>query len=352
MIDKHLILAKDSARLALERLNDLGEEKNLTIFVANSEKKILGSVTDGDIRRGLLRGLGLEDTVDRFMNGEFHALSEDEIDLKRLGEIRNQGIKLIPILNSDGVLVDYFNARRQTSILPIEAVIMAGGRGHRLRPLTDSVPKPLLKVGDRAIIDLIILRLKKFGVKKIHLMLHYRSDQIIEHVKRFHGDNEVRFSFHVEERPMGTFSALEKIQNISSNDILLMNSDLLTNVDFEKFYLSFKESSSFCAVATKEYGVDVPYAILNCDSNVVKSLEEKPKVKFKVNAGIYLFKTEVLRDKRLFEQELNAAEVLEYLINKGDTVTHYNIPDYWLDIGRHDDYEKANRDVDIINFEL
>jgi len=335
-LQDHLIRPDITVRAALERLNTLGGK--VTLFIVDEEQHLLGSVTDGDIRRNLLKDIELRDLVTKVMNDSPRSFMSGKIPNEAVREFRSKGIALVPVVNEENIVHELIDLTHLRPSLPIDAVLMAGGRGDRLRPLTDEVPKPLLKVGDKPIIEHTLDHLADHGVDRVHVSVNYKKEMIKEHLQKgAHGD---KISFLEEDTPLGTAGSLSLIEEGKNEVILLMNSDLLTDLDIEDLYDTFLESDADMAVATSVHEVHIPYAVLDLEDNIVKSLHEKPVKSFPCNAGIYLIKRILL--ERIPKGEFyNATDLLEDVLNSGGKVIAYPINGYWMDIGQHDDLKKA-----------
>ncbi len=275
------------------------------------------------------------------MNDSPHSFKSGNIPNEELRDFRAKGIALVPIINEENIVQELIDLTHLRPSLPLDAVLMAGGRGDRLRPLTDEVPKPLLKVGEKPIIEHTLDHLAEYGVDRVHVSVNYKKDMIKKHLqKSVHGD---KISFLEEDTPLGTAGSLSLIEESENEAILLMNSDLLTDLDIEDLYNKFMESNAEMAVATSEYEVQVPYAVLHLEGAEVQSFHEKPVMKFPCNAGIYIIKRSLL--ERIPKGKIyNATDLLEDVLNSGGKVIAYPINGYWMDIGQHDDLKKA-RDV-------
>ena len=343
--EKHLILDDATVFEALAKLDFLAADAIL--FVIDSERKLLGSLTDGDVRRGLLKGFKTDQSVKDFIQKNPKFISKTNYSLEDIIKFRNGNFKIIPILDDFGKVINVINFRLFKSYLPVDAVIMAGGRGERLKPLTDSIPKPMLKVGDKPIIEHNIDRLINFGIDDFWISIRYLGDQISDYL----GDGKVKgveINYLNEDFPLGTIGAVGKIQDFKHNIVLVTNSDILTNINYEDFYLSFVNSGADLSVVTIPYDVSIPYAVLETDNEFVVSFKEKPTYTYFSNGGIYLIKKEILRlipeDSRF-----DATELMEEIINKGGKVHSYPLHGYWLDIGKHEDFKKAETDIKHIN---
>jgi len=231
-----------------------------------------------------------------------------------------------------------FNLKQKKSVLPIDAVLMAGGKGERLRPLTEKTPKPLLKIGKKAIIDYNIDNLINYGVENIHVTTNYLAEQIEEHFK----DERQRIKVNCfrEKEFLGTIASVKLIPNIQNDEILVMNSDLFTNIDFEDFYRHFLEKDADMSAAAIPYSINVPYGIFELEGRNIQGIKEKPTYNYYANAGIYLIKKtllDLIPDGAYFD----ATDFMDLLISKGKTVVRYPLIGYWIDIGKQEDYRKA-----------
>ena len=318
------------------------------LTVLDQQEKVVGVLTDGDIRRGFIKGYQLDDTVSCFLNREFYYLVEDNIDLKKFGEYRTRRLRAVPLLSKERKLLRIYDFTTTKSILPVDAVIMAGGLGSRLRPLTNDTPKPLLKIGGKEIIAYNFDRLHQYGIENQHITVKYLAEQIEEFCNNYPSD--INFSLVYEKEYMGTAGALSLIDDFKNDTILLMNSDLLTNIDYEDFYRSFIEKDADIMVASIPYDVSLPYAIFDTHEREVLSFKEKPNFTYYANAGLYLIKKEVLE---LIPKEtlFNATDLLDKVIANDKKLIHYPIRGYWLDIGKHKDFDKAMRDIAHINWD-
>lgn len=342
----HLILSGSTIKQALFKLNELSQDAIL--FVVDSENKLLGSLTDGDVRRGLLNDFSIENRIDQIIQKQFRYIRKGDNDIKKIIEYREANFRIIPILDNNDVVVNVINFRNIKSYLPIDAVIMAGGRGQRLQPLTDEIPKPLLKVGEKPIIEYNIDRLTKFGIDDFWISLKYLGEQIEKHLGSGEKKN-IHIDYVWESEPLGTIGAVSLINNFTHDYVLVTNSDLLTNIDYEHFFLDFIKQNADLAVLTIPYQVNIPYAVLETQDNIIMSFKEKPKYTYYSNGGVYLMKKNILNyiPKNAF---YNSTDLMQELINLKYKVISYPFLGYWLDIGKHDDFEKAQRDIKNFKF--
>jgi len=339
--EKYLISVNSSIKEALQKLNLL--TLNLTLFVVDEKHTVVGTITDGDIRRGLIKGIDINTGVHQIMNKNFHFINKYNYTISHIDEIRKLGINLIPVVDDHKKLLRLVDLSENISLLPLDAVIMAGGEGRRLRPLTDNIPKPLLIIGIKPIIEHNIDRLVNYGIENIHISINYLGHMIQEHCKDG-SDKNIKLHYINEDKALGTIGAISKINNLQHKDILIMNSDLLTNIDFEDFYKEFIAKNADMAIASIPYTVSIPYAVLETKGEDVLSFKEKPSYTYYSSAGIYLIKSETigLIPKDEF---YNATDLIEKLLSMNKKVIYYPLLGYWLDIGKHADFEKAQEDI-------
>lgn len=342
----HLILKGSTVRQSLEVLDVLAADSIL--FVVDLDGKLIGSLTDGDVRRGLLNGYNVTNLIDDIIQYNPRYIKKNENDIQKLINFRDELFRIIPVVDENMRVVNVINFRHVKSYLPIDAVIMAGGRGERLRPLTDKIPKPLLKIGNIPIIEHNINRLASFGIDDLWLSVNYLGKQIEQYIGNGNSKN-LKVEYIWESDPLGTIGALSKVTNFEHDFILVMNSDLLTTIDFENFFLDFLKKEADFSVLSIPYKVNIPYAVLDIRDGKIESLTEKPTYTYYSNGGIYLMKKEVIKHipKNSY---FNSTDLIETLIDKKYKVVYYPFSGYWLDIGKHEDYERAQKDLKNIKF--
>jgi len=342
----NLIGQHESIKAALQLLNERPD--HLTLFVIDDEERLVGTLTDGDIRRGLLDGVTIETEIKAIMFRHFRKLIHNQYSLEKLNEIRSLRIRLIPIVDESGKIVRVVDLAKKKSLLPIDAVIMAGGKGSRLLPLTKDTPKPLLKIGDKPIIEYNIDRLLQFGINNITITIKYLGQQIANYFKDGK-EKGATIKYFEETEALGTIGAIKQISDFTQDYILVMNSDLLTNIDLEKMFAELLSKSGEIIVATSPYEVKIPYGVIETEGETVKSLKEKPTYTYQSNAGIYIFKKsciDVIPEGVFY----NATDLLAKLLEQDEKVLYYPILEYWLDIGKPADFEKAQKDIKHISF--
>ena len=338
---KDHLISKDITLLeALSRICDLAPEP-LVLFVIDEEKRMVGTLTDGDSRRALIAGASVSDKVEKIMHRDFNYMRVEDIDdVKEIKRQRDMKMRLVPVLDAEKHIVEIINLEKYNSRLPFDAVLMAGGKGERLRPLTLETPKPLLKVGDKCIIDHNIDRLISYGVKHISVTVNYLKEQIEEHFAEPRG--EVKVQTVREPKFLGTIGSIKFVENFYNDTVLVMNSDLFTNINYEDFYLHFKEHDADMSVAAVPYSVQVPYGIFKIeDRRNITGLVEKPTYDYYANAGIYLIKKSALN---LIPEDtfFNATDLIEALIAQNRKVIRFPLNGTWIDIGNPQEYKRAN----------
>jgi len=333
----HIIDSSSTLRDGLIAINKITDEM-LCLFVTDDSKRLVGTVTDGDIRRALIGGVGLNDNITLSMNKDFVKIELDNVSPFDIKAYRKKGIKLLPCTDKNGAICNVYNLVTKQTILPVDAVLMAGGKGERLRPLTDNVPKPLLKVGDKPIIDYNIDRLLKFGIEHIHVTVNYLAEQIESHFSEERDGilvNCVR-----EPEYLGTIGAVKYIRNFHHDTVLVMNSDLFTNIDLEEFYEQFTANQADMCIAVVPYSVAVPFGIFELDGNSILGLQEKPTYNYYANGGIYLIKRKLFNlipDGTFF----NVTDLIELLIEGNYKVIRFPLLGYWIDVGKPEEFRKV-----------
>ena len=335
---KHII-SKDKTLLeALSQINDIAPDP-LVLFVVDEENRMVGTLTDGDSRRALIAGASVNDKAEKIMHRNFNCMRiDDSCNVQEIRRQKEMKMKLVPILDEERHIVDIINLEKYKTRLPVDAVLMAGGKGERLRPLTEKTPKPLLPVGDKAIIDHNVDRLISYGVKHISVTVNYLSEQIEEHYREPH--NGIQVQTVREPKFLGTIGSIKFVPKFFNDTVLLMNSDVFTNIDYEDFFLHFQQNDAEMSVAAIPYNVSIPYGVLDLDGRNIRGLLEKPKYNYYANAGIYLFKRRAL-DEIPNDTFFNATDLIEKLISKGKKVIRYPLNGTWIDIGNPQEYQKA-----------
>ena len=335
----HSINQNISLLEALAKINSLAPEP-LVLFVLDENERMVGTLTDGDSRRALINGASVDEKVEIIMHRNFSYMKFEDIDdVKEIKRQKDLKMKFVPVLDKDMHIVDIINLEKYSTRLPVDAVLMAGGKGERLRPLTEKTPKPLLPVGNKAIIDHNIDRLIGYGVKHINVTVNYLGEQLEEHFKEPKG--EILVQTVREPKYLGTIGSIRFVKDFFNDTILVMNSDLFTNINYEDFFLHFKEHNAEMSVAAVPYSVSVPYGIFDLNGRDIRGLIEKPTYNYYANAGIYLIKRSALNEIPN-DSFFNATDLIEKLISEGKKVIRFPLNGTWIDIGNPQEYQKAN----------
>ena len=315
-------------------------------LVLDENKKLLGTISDGDIRRALLSNISLDDTIENvyFKKPTVANINDSKEEIINLCKIKK--IHQIPIVDNDNVIVglEVLDELIGTSVKQNKAVLMVGGLGMRLRPLTDVTPKPMLHVGGKPILQTIVEKFVSYGFVEIIMCVGYRSNVIQD----FFEDGS-KFGANIkyihEEQRLGTAGALSLLTNEQkpNEPFFVMNGDLLTNVNFEyllDFHLSNHAKATMCV---REYDFQVPYGVVNIEDGRIKTIDEKPTHKFFVNAGIYILNPQcidIIPGNKFYDMP----SLFENMIEHNDKVISFPVYEYWLDIGKIEEYTKANQE--------
>ena len=313
-------------------------------LIVDENNKLLGTLTDGDIRRGLIKGLGLNSSIETiiFKSPTVVNLNSTKEEILQLALIKK--LHQIPVVDDDGKVIgiQQIDELLKPKIKTNKVVLMVGGLGTRLRPLTENTPKPMLKVGNKPILQTIVEKFAQYGYTNIIMCVNYKSDIIQDYFgdgKQFGVDIEYIF----EEQRMGTAGALSLLPKKPNEPFFVMNGDLLTNVNFEHLHDYHLENSSIATMCVREYDFQVPYGVVKVDDNKILSIEEKPIHKFFISAGIYMLSSESL-DYIPQNEFYDMPTLFEKLINKSKNTISFPLREYWLDIGRIEEYKKANEE--------
>lgn len=310
-------------------------------LVVDENDRLLGTVTDGDIRRALLRGASLDTTVTEVVNKDFTAAQ----DSKGLGSarelMRQRKLNQIPLLDHAGRVVDlvHVDGRSGPDRRDTRVILMAGGLGTRLRPLTETIPKPMLEIGGRPILERIIQRLTESGFHDFTIALNYRGEMIRDHF----GDGtafDARIDYVEEAKRMGTAGALSLLTTRPAAPFIVMNGDLLTDMSFGALMAFHEESGAAATMCARDFPMQVPYGVLEVEGTMLQRIVEKPTYSYFVNAGIYVLAPETL-DHVYPGDFLDMPTLFERVIAAGGQAAVFPIREAWTDIGRHEDLQQA-----------
>jgi dTDP-glucose pyrophosphorylase/CBS domain-containing protein len=348
----------DSEKSMFEAVSLMNGNRLGVVLVIDGNRRLIGVVSDGDVRRKMLEDLHLNMSVASLLESKSGSDYERPITglggqpyAKYLEIMQRHSTFFLPLLDGEERvigLVTMEDILAHEDILgadsiPVQAVVMAGGKGMRLRPLTDNIPKPMLNVGNRPLLERIIEQLRDSGIRQVNIATHYKPEKIIEHF----GDGSnfgVDLNYVSEDEPLGTAGALGLMDKFSE-PVLVMNGDILTGIDFHALVAYHEANQADMTVAVRKYDFQVPYGVVECEGSDIRSLSEKPVLNFFVNAGIYLLQPTV-SDFIVSGEYLDMNELIEKLIADGRKVVSFPIIEYWLDIGQIDDYERAQKYIE------
>lgn len=336
--------------VSLQQAIEVLDKGGLRVVLVVDENDVLkGTLTDGDVRRALLKHLSLEIPVIQVMNAQPKVAQKGWRDRQILSTMQKHQVLQLPIVDLDNRVVglanlhDLLDQHRYDN--PV--FLMAGGFGTRLRPLTNSCPKPMLKVGDKPILEKILLSFVEAGFYRFYISTHYMPEVI----KEYFGTGEkwgVQIQYTHEEKPLGTGGALGLLPHDEIDlPLFVMNGDLLTSLNIHSFLEFHQSQNSVATMCVREYEHQIPYGVVTSEGTAVKAMVEKPVQKFFINAGIYLLDPELVKSVKQ-DQVIDMPTLLEQQIEHSKLVSMFPIHEYWLDIGRMDDFYKAQQEVEIL----
>jgi dTDP-glucose pyrophosphorylase len=350
-LDEFLVTFDVSIRVAMEHID---RNAKGIVLVVDDTRHLQATITDGDIRRAILAGIDLDAPIRILLrwrsqqDGLVHRPITASIDTpeSELLELMNtHTIRQIPLLSAEGQVeaIAFLDDLIKEYEQPIQAVVMAGGFGKRLRPLTEALPKPMLPIGDQPLLELTIQRLRESGIQQVNVTTHYLPEKITE----YFGDGSdfgVELNYVTEDRPLGTAGSLGLVTP-SQEPLLVINGDILTGVDFQAMLAHHQEHQADLTVGTRQYEYQVPYGVIDCEGYRVQGVREKPILRFWFNAGIYLLEPSVRDYIPTGGQRFDMTDLIEALIADQRKVISFPITEYWQDIGHPEDYRKAQEDV-------
>ena len=320
-------------------------------LAVDPDRQLIATITDGDIRRAILQRTPLETTVGAFLDGRGERPSPivATADMERAQIVcimTDQRVRHVPIVDDKGHVIGIFLQDQITRDIgertPIEAVVMAGGLGTRMRPLTENTPKPMLPVAGKPLLERMISRLKLSGFDQVNITTNYLKDKIVSHF----GDGSehgIALGYLDEDQPMGTAGSL-RLMTRPKGPILVINGDVLTDLDFKVMYDFHQDHSSLVTVGVHEYSMVVPYGVMEVENGNVRSIVEKPRQTYFINAGIYILDPAAI-DRIPEAGRYDMTDLLRDVIASGENVASFPIREYWLDIGQHEDYKQAEDDL-------
>lgn len=324
--------------------------KGIALLV-DTERRLLGTITDGDIRRAILAGVDLNGSATRLLAQRNAALYPKPVTAlagtpaeELLRRMTSRQVRQIPLVDANGRVADLVLLSELVKDVepPMRAIVMAGGYGKRLQRLTKEMPKPMLPVGDRPLLERLIEQLREVGITRVNLVTHYKADVIAKHF----GDGSnfgVTIQYVEEDQPLGTAGGLSRVE-VSHEPLLIVNGDILTSVDFRAMLHFHREHAGDMTVAVQAQDLQVPYGVIETDGVLVTGVTEKPVVRCWINAGIYLLNPEMCRYVPANES-FDMPDLIRRLMAEGKRVVSFPIREYWKDIGHPEAYEQAKGDV-------
>jgi dTDP-glucose pyrophosphorylase/CBS domain-containing protein len=314
------------------------------LMLAGPERRLRGVLTDGDVRRALLRGVSFEELCGTIATAKPLVAQEGVSFADALTLMNRHDVNHLPLVDTEGLLIGLLLRRDVVSeeSAAISAVIMAGGFGTRLRPMTDQTPKPMLPVGDRPLLERTIGRLREAGIRNLNVTTHHLAERITSYFGDGH-DYGVEIQYVPEERPLGTCGGL-KLVDESPGPVLVINGDILTGVNFGELVTFHRRHHADATVCVRKYDVQVPYGVVESDGPWLQTVREKPVVSLFVNAGIYLLEPG-LRHYIPEGERFDMTDLINRLVADGRCVVSFPIMEYWLDVGQPADYAQAQLDV-------
>lgn len=338
-LKKFVIKADQTIRQVMATITDNWHEVAL---VENNNGQIIGIATDGDIRRGLLRGLTLDSPVIEMITKNYIAVGPEEDRATVLDMMKARGIRHIPVIDPQKRLVGihFLQDLIGTALKPNIAVIMAGGKGTRLMPLTQNYPKPMIKVAGRPILERLILHLVGFGIRKIYLAINYHGEMI----ETYFGDGSsfgCSIEYLKEQEALGTGGALSLLPDPPTHPLIVMNGDLVTQVNIAGLLEFHEQVKAEATITGRAYQTEIPYGVIEKDENRLRQLHEKPLFHYLINAGIYVVNPEVLSlipNRQYFPM----THLFDALLEKKSLVGVYVLNEEWIDVGMHNELQRAN----------
>ena len=339
-LDSVTIRPSTSIAEAMAQLDKAGTG---ALILCSTGTKLQGLLTDGDIRRAMLRGIALDSSCDSIANVKPSTVQGPISATVALQLMNQRDIHQLPVVDSDDNVVELILRKDIVAEVTsgLSAVIMAGGYGKRLLPLTEHVPKPMLPVGDRPLLERTIEQLRQSGIRDISLITHYLAESIEQHFGNGRSFG-VRLHYVQEDNPLGTAGGLKLLK--ADRPFVMINGDILTGLSFEAMHDYHRKSGAVITVGVRKYEMKVPYGVVECNEVGIVALKEKPSLTFFVNAGIYLLEPSAY-DYIPSDQHFNMTDLIQNLLERKMPVASFPIMEYWLDVGQHEDYRRAQEDV-------
>lgn len=352
-IDPFCVVPSSPIKEVMARMN---ENRDGIVLVVDGERHLVGIVTDGDIRRAVLAQIALDLPVTALLESKKGTRYEKPL-CAQVGQapqvyldlLQQHRLLHLPIVNQSNQVVGLVASDEfvMESLSSLKTVVMAGGKGSRLLPLTEDLPKPMLPIGEKPLLEIIINQLRSAGIQRINVTTHHKGNLI----QNYFGDGHsfgVGISYVPEDRPLGTAGALSLLEDVNKT-MLVINGDVLTQVDFRAMLQFHREHKADLTVGVRAYDLEVPYGVVECQDVNVQSIKEKPSLRFLINAGVYLLEPKV-HSLIPSDQHYNMTDLIQKLVEQKCRVVSFPIHEYWLDIGEHRDYERAKEEASKLDF--
>ena len=345
MLDQFCISPERSIRDAIACIERNSEGVAL---IVDGERYLMRTITDGDIRRAILAGIDLDGSVSQLpaqeltTYGDVLVAAVGTAESELLSLMAKHELRHIPLLDDQGRVADVVLLSHLVKNIELElqAIVMAGGYGKRLRPHTEHTPKPMLVVGDKPIIERIITGLRDSGIRKVNVALHYKPDKIVDHL----GDGKdfgIDIDYVSESEPLGTAGALHMLKT-GSDPILVINGDVLTNLNFRHMLSFHRVHKADLTVAVSQHVTEIPYGVVECDGPLVTSIEEKPSIRNFINAGVYLVEP-LVQDLVPIGRKIDMTDLMDNVLKSGGRVVGFPITEYWRDVGHPEDFRMPGK---------
>ena len=334
---ENLVQDSDSLRKAASTLNVV---RHKIVLVVSSEAKLTGTLTDGDLRRALLAGASLDGPLSEWMNKDFIFARDSASTLELVSQMKSKDIHEIPILDQLGRVQGLVADHQSDAAFDGTFVIMAGGRGIRLMPLTESTPKPMLRVGGRPILENILTSAIAQGFRDFVVSINYLGD-VIEDYFGDGGKWGAKITYLKEQAPLGTAGALSLLPKGTKGPIVVANGDLITDLDYRAMLQHHNDTQAQISMAVRRFEYKNPYGVVQTSGQFVASIEEKPTIVSQVNTGVYVVDSQALGylDKGKF---VNMTDLVQKVLDAESKVAAFPIHEAWMDIGTPNDLREAN----------
>ena len=337
----------DSQQDMKNAIKSLEDSMNRIAIIVDENKRLVGTITDGDIRRAILSGLPMDTKVNQFMNSNPTFIKPDASKDLVISLMRQKDILQTPIIDQDRKVIglETLHNLLETKQIDNPVFLMAGGFGKRLAPLTNNTPKPLLKIGSKPILERIINKFIDAGFNDFYVSTHFQAEKIRDYFQDG-ADWNVSISYVHEDIPLGTGGALGLLPKEKINHpLIMMNGDLLSDINFIELLDYHQKHKAKATMCVSEYQLEIPYGVVNHDDHKLIRIDEKPKQKFFINAGIYVVEPSVI-NQITRNTVIDMTTILDNLVDSGEEVNVFPIHEYWLDVGQHVDFDKAVRDIE------